>query len=244
MDLAKREVNALAQEAWNRRHEFVPELLTPAEAVEKAIQFSKNGYPIVLPDMSDNPGGGGTSDSVAILEEFIKRGVEGVAVATICDPEVAEMAHRAGVGATIAANLGGKVDHLHGPGIPIEGKVRSLSDGRYTLKGSMMTGIKFSLGRTAVLEVAGNLVIVGTERQQALDPEIMRSQGLDPGDFRFLVLKSAVHFRSNFTELAHDIVEVTGPGVHSSRLSDFEYHKIRRPLFPLDSDFSWAAFNP
>lgn len=243
MDLAQREANALAWEAWNRRHEFVPELLSPAEAVEKALHLSKSGTPIVLPDMSDNPGGGATNDSVAILDEFLKRGIDGVAVATICDPEVAEMAHNAGVGSTIRTNLGGKVDHLHGPSIPIEGKVRSLSDGRYTLKGSMMTGLKRSLGRTAVLEVAGNLIIVGTERQQALDPEIMRSQGLDPRDFRFLVLKSAVHFRSNFTELAYDIVEVTGPGIHSSRLSDFEYHNIRRPLFPLDDDFSWAGFN-
>jgi len=239
LDLAQREADALAQEAWDRRYEFVPELLSPSEAVEKAIQLSANGSPIVLADMSDNPGGGATSDSVAILEEFLKREIQGLAIATICDPEVAEIAHQAGVGATITVKLGGKIDHLHGPSIQVEGKVRSLSDGRFILKGRMMTGLKLSMGRTAVLEIAGNTVIVTSEREQALDPEILRSQGLDPKDFRFLVLKSAVHYRSNFTEIAHDIVEVTGPGIHSSRLTDFEYNNIPRPLFPLDDNFDW-----
>ena len=239
--LAQREANALAREAWERRREFVPELLTPAQAVDQAIELGKSGGPIVLADMSDNPGGGGTSDSVAILTEFVKRGIEGVAVASINDPEVAEMAHAAGVGGSVKAQLGGKVDALHGPSIPIEGTVRSLSDGRYTLKGKMAAGLKLSLGRTAVIEAAGNTIIVSSNRQQTLDPELLRSQGLDPADFRYLILKSAVHYRSNFTELAHGIVEVTGPGIHSSRLSDFEYHNIPRPLFPIDEDFDWAG---
>ena len=47
---------------------------------------------------------------------------------------------------------------------------------------------------------------------------------------------AAVHFRYNFTELAGAIVEGTDPGIHSSRMSDFVYEKVARPLliWPLD----------
>ena len=72
---------------------------------------------------------------------------------------------------------------------------------------------------------------------QAWDQEIIRCQGLDPLVFDFVVLKSAVHFRGHFTEIASHIVEVTGPGIHSSRLSDFAFQHVRRPLFPIDGYF-------
>ena len=107
----------------------------------------------------------------------------------------------------------------------------------------MMTGSMLSCGPTAVLELpapdgsaASSTVVVCSYRQQILDPCILRGQGQEPTDYDFVVLKSAVHFRSNFTELAGAIVEVTGPGIHSSRMSDFVYEKVARPLliWPLD----------
>ena len=67
--------------------------------------------------------------------------------------------------------------------------------------------------------------------------EIIRCQGLEPLDFDFVVLKSAVHFRGDFTAVASHIVEVTGPGIHSSRLSDFDFKQVRRPIWPLDGHF-------
>ena len=100
-----------------------------------------------------------------------------------------------------------------------------------------MTGATYMMGRTAVLLLGGNTVIVASRPAQAWDQEIIRCQGLVPASFDFIVLKSAVHFRGDFTALASHIVEVTGPGIHSSRLSDFHYHNIRRPMWPLDGHF-------
>ncbi len=232
--LAQRQADALAEAAWARRYEFVADLLDVPEAVEEAMALSAGGHPVVLADMSDNPGGGAAGDSVAILAEFTRRGATGVAVSTVYDPEVVALAHEAGVGATLRTRLGGKTDDLHGPSLSIEGRVRSLSDGRFVYKGRMNTGVRSTLGRAAVVEVAGNLVIVNEYRRQSIDPEILRSQDIEPRECRFIVLKSAVHYRSNFSELAHAIVEVTGPGVCSARLSDFHFEHVRRPLFPLD----------
>ena len=67
--------------------EWVCPLASPAEAVEQALSLcAADGGPVVLPDMSDNPGGGGTSDSIVILSEFLARGVRNCVIATIVDP--------------------------------------------------------------------------------------------------------------------------------------------------------------
>ena len=55
------------------------------------------GGPIVLPDMSDNPGGGGTSDGVVVLQEMIARKVQSCVVATIVDSVVVQAARAAGM---------------------------------------------------------------------------------------------------------------------------------------------------
>ena len=52
--------------------------------------------------------------------------------------------------------------------------------------------------------------------------EIIKCQGLDPLAFDYIVLKSAVHYRGDFTELSSHIVEVTGPG---KRNADEQSHK-------------------
>ncbi|MCE2394787.1 MlrC C-terminal domain-containing protein, partial [Candidatus Poribacteria bacterium] len=49
-------------------------------------------------------------------------------------------------------------------------------------------------------------------------------------------LKSAVHFRADYTPIAHEILEVDTPGVHSPDLFSYDYQKVRRPIYPLDVD--------
>jgi hypothetical protein len=58
---------------------------------------------------------------------------------------------------------------------------------------------------------AGITVIVSSRPCQAWDQEIIKSQNLDPLSYDYLVLKSAVHFRGDFSGIASHIVEVTGP---------------------------------
>ncbi len=181
---AQRIADRLAAEAWERRAEFVCPLATPSEAVDEAITLhAAEGGPVVLPDMSDNPGGGGTSDGVVVLQELIARSVQNCVVATIVDPDVVQSAHTAGmclyvprvmpwleacfddcfdanhtgVGGKISGMLGGKMDGLHGPSLPFtDALVVSLDDeGHFVCSGPMMTGTQFYMGRTAVLLVAG-----------------------------------------------------------------------------------------
>lgn len=136
LGLAQRIADELSAEMWSRREEFMPDLLTAAEAVAVAVEERRAGKrPVVMPDMSDNPGGGGAMDSVAILSEFLARGVYGVLVGSICDEDVVSLAAAAGPGGTLENfDLGGKTDALHGPSLRVRrAKVVSLSGGEYVL---------------------------------------------------------------------------------------------------------------
>ena len=58
--------------------------------------------------------------------------------------------------------------------------------------------------------------------------------GLSRKARKLIALKSAVHFRADYTPLAHQILDVDTPGVHSPNLFSYDYQKLRRPVYPLD----------
>jgi microcystin degradation protein MlrC len=130
--------------------------------------------------------------------------------------------------------VGGKVDPTHGAPLPVSGRVRTLSDGRFVHKGPMMRGLEGRLGPTAVLDVNDVKVILITHRWQTLDPEMIRFVGIDPLGEKILVVKSSIHYRAAFEPIARAILEVDAPGLSSSSLERLPFTRVRRPIFPLD----------
>lgn len=227
----------LATEAYDRRHEFDRDYVSVADAVDRATGWDADaeGGPLVLADIADNPGGGSSEDRTVLLEALLEAGVDDAAVALVVDPDAVEAAVDAGVATDVSLDLGGQIADDGDP-LSVEGTVRSLSDGQYTNRGPMSTGLRVNLGKTAVLELDGIDVLVGSHRQQPYDPEVFRSQGITPERKRVLVLKSTVHYRAAFDALSGGVIEVVGPGLCSPDLSGFDYDHVRRPIYPLDSD--------
>jgi microcystin degradation protein MlrC len=157
-------------------------------------------------------------------------------VACIWDAAAVRACVKAGVGASVTLDVGGKVDDRHGAPVRVTGIVRTLSDGRFLHRGPMMTGLPGRLGATAVLDVNDVKVILISHRWQTLDPEMIRFVGIDPLREKILVVKSTIHYRAAFEPIAKEIIEVDAPGLSSSNLARFEYRRVRRPIFPLDPD--------
>ena len=191
---------------------------------------------LVLADMADNTGGGAAGDGTEILRELLRVGARSAVVACLWDPGAAQACVRAGVGARITLEVGGKIDNRHGVPLRVTGTVRTLSDGRFVHHGPMMHGLPGRLGTTAVLDVDDVKVILISYRWQTLDPEMIRFVGLDPLGHKILVVKSTIHYRAAFEPIAREIIEVDAPGLSSSNLSRFEFERLRRPIFPLDAD--------
>lgn len=230
--MAKAEAKRLADAAWEGREAF---RYTPT-SVEEAVRRAKGmvDKPVVINDMADNPGGGGSNDSVSVLRELIAQDVSRAAVGTIYDPVVVEEAELAGVGNTINTLLGAKSDDMHGEPVEIDGRVRLIYDGRFIYKGPMSRGAQGNIGKAAVIDVGGIQVIVCSHRAQTLDPEVFRSAGIDPMEQDILAVKSAVHFRAGFSQVAKKIIMADGPGLTSLDLAIFPWTNIRRPLWPID----------
>lgn len=228
---------ALAEAAYDRRHEFDREYTAVEDAVVEAEAWDTDagGGPLLLADIADNPGGGSAQDGTVVLKALLESAVEDVAVATITDAAAVEAGVEAGVGTELTVELGG---HIEDNGDPIEvtGVVRRLTDGTYRNQGPMSTGLEVSFGRTAVLDLGSIDVIVGSHRQQPYDPEVFRSQGITPERTSVLVLKSTVHYRAGFEPLVGEIREVSAPGLCSPDLSRFSYERVPRPTYPLDLD--------
>ena len=62
---------------------------------------------------------------------------------------------------------------------------------------------------------------------QAADKEIFRHAGQEPTEQKILVLKSSVHFRGDFTDIAEEIICVDAPGAMCDRPEKLPYKNLR-----------------
>ena len=232
--LADKLADEFSTTIWGMRKEIQGNLVSIEEAIEYANK--SEGKPIVLSEGSDNPGGGAPCDGTHILRAFIDADMRDTVFAIIADPESVKHAIEAGVGNTVSLKVGGKTDPRHGEPIALNGYVKLITDGTFVHKGPMSRGIKSGMGMTVVLIVGGIEIILTEERTQPFDAEVLRSVGIEPTDRKIIVLKSAVHFRADYTPIAHEILDVDTPGIHSPNLLNYSYKNVRRPIYPLDEN--------
>jgi microcystin degradation protein MlrC len=198
---------------------------------------SAGAGPVVFADSGDNPGGGAASDSTFVLEALLQRGVQNAAIGMLWDPVAADFAHRAGVGALLQLRLGGKTSALSGRPLDVLAHVLCVRDD--ACQALFAQGEpKARLGRSAALRVQGVDIVVNSERQQVFDPRCFTEHGIDLTSKRLVVVKGSTHFVNGFAALASRIVFCASPGSVSLDASQFDYQRIRRPLYPLDLDFT------
>ena len=123
---------------------------------------------------------------------------------------------------------------LRGKPLAVTGTVKNLSDGQFRNRGPMSKGVLMDMGPTAVLDTGGVEIVVISRQQEPNDLECFASQGIDPAKKRYLMLKSRVHWRAGFGDLAKATVECAGVGVCTSDYSVLDFRRIRRPIYPLE----------
>lgn len=226
-----------AEYIWQRRESFRPRSLSAAQAVAEAL--SSDVHPVVINETSDNCGGGTPGDGTHLLKALLDAEVSSACFAFLVDPEVAEQAHRAGVGADITVNLGGKYDDLHGDTLHLDAYVKALHDGRLVMR-AMMKGAPMHLGRMARLVVAGLDIVVASRRSQTFDVGPFLAVGIDVNDYDIVALKSSNHFRAGFKDIAKKIVTADPPGLTTHHVEIFERRNAPGPLWPIDDAASWS----
>ena len=194
--------------------------------------------PVILLDHYDNAASGGTMDSMTVLRAIVESGLGDVAVFAIHDPGAVRELIRAGIGTETTVMLGGKIDMpsigLAGEPLEVRGRVRLISDGRFRNLGPAGTGIEMNLGPTVVLDTARVEIVVISRHHEPNDLNCFLSLGIDPRTRRFLMLKSRIHYRAGFADIARQVIECAGTGVCTSDYDMLDFRNVRRPIYPLD----------
>lgn len=210
-----------------------------ATAVHEALA-APPGKPVVLADFADNPSAGAYGDSPNLLRALVEARAHDAVFAPLFDPESAEQAHMLGKGAVAEFHLGGRWTPDITPALTVKARVDCLSDGRFVCEGPMAASTTQSLGRSALLSIAGVRVIVASRPLAAYDRNLLRLFGVEPAEARILALKSRNHCRAAFGPIAQSVTLVDAGGIASMRLHELPFEHVRRPVWPLD-DLSQVA---
>jgi microcystin degradation protein MlrC len=238
---AQRAVDELLDQAWADRDQFVYDVEPLAESMARANQAAEQAGdgPVLLLDHYDNTASGGTMDTTEVLRAILDAGLEDVAVFGFYDPDAVEQMIEAGVGAEVTIDLGGKLQMpaLAEQSAPIKltGEVKLVSNGKFRARVQMARGLTINMGKCAVLSVGSVDIAIVSRHVEPYDPECFRCLGLEPLNRRFIMLKSRIHYRVGFRDLAKTVIECAGRGVCTSDYSEVTFENVRRPVFPLDT---------
>lgn len=234
--LAEQIVEEMAQMAWDMREEFVvQESVPPVTAVKRALAASQGL--IILSDTGDSVFGGAPGDSTQILSAMLEVGVDQLALLPIVDAEAVAQAIDAGVGSTIQVALGGKrAPNFHQP-VPVTAEVLAIGGGR--IQARVVSTESFDMGRAVLLGVGAIRIVVSeSEGIGGNHPVVYRHFGIEPAEAKMVVMKTASNFQY-YSEYASEIIRVDTVGPTMSRMHEFEWKHLPRPIWPLDERHDW-----
>jgi microcystin degradation protein MlrC len=236
--LAQSEANRLAQAFWDHRAEF--DFGTEAHPVDEAVEVARAApeSTVFLSDSGDNPGAGGTTDVTAVLAGLLAHNATNAVVASIWDADAVEACIAAGVSNDVNLTLGGKLDTRHSTPLEVTGKVRLISDGDYYWGGVREPHRRVNRGKTVVLTVEGVDVIVTAERHSYVEPAQFHSLGIDPLAYKIVVPKRG-YLTAPLEAISPRSILAVSPGVTNCDVTQLDYRRVNRPMYPLDPDATW-----
>ncbi len=231
-ELAQRTADEFAAIMWERRLEFLPELIDVETAIQQAI--NNPDAPVLLLDMGDNVGGGSAADGTTLAHELHRRRVP----AFIClnDPASVQQAEQAGTGSRVRLAVGGKTDDLHGSPFESDFTVVSMADGQFEEPQPRHGGMRhFDQGRTAVVKTdTGLTVMLTSQRMVPFSLHQLTDFGIDPADFQVIVAKGVNAPIAAYEAVCPHLIRVNTPGATTADVRSLNYHHRRRPMFPFE----------
>ncbi|MFM8288656.1 MAG: MlrC C-terminal domain-containing protein, partial [Planctomycetaceae bacterium] len=237
--LARELATRMAHLYWLRRESLEPDVCTPVEALQCARHCPPG--PVLLVETADCCGGGAAGDSVATLRALLTEGRGETAVVGVVDPAAATACHAAGVGAAVRFPLGHQVDPQWGTPCDFAGVVERLLGGEFTYRGGIFDGQTASMGPSAVVRSGGVRsggvrVLISSQGTYDWQGEQWEAAGLDPREFRFLVVKNPMNFRQTYGSLATGVFVLDTPGPTPATVRHVPYRQLTGGWYPRDRD--------
>jgi microcystin degradation protein MlrC len=218
----------LGRAIWEMREQTPIASLSVDAAIDRALAAPLG--PVVIADMTDNPGGGAPGDNTGILRRLVERGVGDAALGYLWDPLAVELCRSAGQGARFELRIGGKAGRVSGDPIDLDVTVTALIDDLYQ---TGLGGGRSALGNAAAVRISPGIdVALVSERCQVFAPDGFTKLGIEPAQKRIVVVKSTNHFYAAFAPIAAEILYVAAPSAMPSDFAAIPYRKFNRPYWP------------
>ena len=219
----------LAQSFWDvrKQFEFVAPTTTLDESLKLALASDKKPY--MISDMGDNPTAGGAGDVTWTLKELLARPEfksekgNSLIYASIPGPEFVAKALELGVGGKIKAEAGAAVDNRFAGPLLLDGTITAIKEGD--------TNAEIEV----VVKVGSIHVIVTKKRKPYHHLSDFTNLGLNPKETNIVVVKIG-YLVPELYDIRGDWTMALTPGGVDQDLNRLGYKRIKRPMFPLDSN--------
>src|SRR3546814_12989120 len=98
-----------------------------------------------------------------------------------------------------------------------------------------------SIGHAVVVDTGRVEVVLVSKHVEPYGIDLLTTVGIDPRRRKFVALKSRHHWRPDLGELAAAVVNCAGQAVCTSDYAALDFHRLRRPLYPIDPAVPWSA---
>lgn len=230
---AKKLAKMLAEEVWSERFSFLLKLPTPSNALKYGMTIK--GGPITLGEGADATMGGSTGDGLWILKSILKNKLDKQKCAVVVvDKQAVNKAIKLGLNKTIRLKIGGSLNHTYNQPINIFGKIIKISNGIFTYKGKVYTGRTVNMGNAVVIKINNVNLLVAEKSMPTTDPEMYRSQGIEPSKMKFVVVKSPLGLWTEYEPISKAVISVDTPGSCRADLTKLPFKKIPKSFFPFN----------
>jgi len=224
-DEAIAEACRLAEAYWSLRERFHYEV--EVGSIEDTIRIAEasEGKPIFISDSGDNVTAGAAGDLPLFVEHLLAMKVKRVVVGGIIDPVAVMRCREAGVGSRIRVEIGGRIDRVNGYPLEVRGRVMNVIEDRVVFRSD------------------GVDILLTGRRMAWTTLESFRAFKINPEDYKIVVVKLG-YLTPEFRMVAAKSIMALSPGFTDQRLDRLNYRMVKRPLYPLDRDFSWEPPYP
>jgi len=228
LPLARRQARRMAQAMWDQREHFVFDQEVAATADEAIDQALTSERTVFIADSGDNPTAGAPGDSTHFLARLVAKKVPDAVVAGFPDAVATDACFKAGQGAKVTVEVGGKLDTVRGGPVKLTGTVEHL----YQPAAGAWDA------RLATLNANGIRVILSDRRYIYRHPDDFKKAGIDPLKHKMVVIKLGYLMAPIRAIAPREILALT-PGYADMDFTRLPYRQVTRPIYPLDTKFDW-----
>jgi len=230
---AKKLAKELALEVWSCRYDFLEKLPSASEALKYGMKIK--GGPITLGEGADATMGGATGDGVWILKSILKNKLDKEHCAiVVVDKKAVAKSIKAGLNKKIILKIGGTINKEYNKPLRIIGRVINITNGIFRYKGKVYNGREVDMGKSVVIKINNINLLVAEKNMPTTDPEMYRSQGIEPCNMKFIVVKSPLGLRTEYEPISKAVISVDTPGCCRADLNKLPFKKISKKFFPFN----------